>query len=603
MVDQSMEPHVNLAFGLRAVPGGYAVLLGAGASVSSGMLSAWGVQCDLISKIATVEGAEIPDTDTGPYEWYVNRFDREPAYDTLLDDLAKTRSERQALLRSYFEPNETEREQGLKRPTDAHRALARLVASGHIRVIITLNFDHLVESALRNEGLNPAVIRHPTDLIGMLPLHAQRQGVVVHLHGDYLDPTSMRNTPEELAEYEPEVNRFLDQVFDEYGLIIAGWSATYDPALGTALKRCPTRRFATYWADPYPLSAAASELLKHRQGTYVAANADRFLSRTADAVTALAESNRNNPNNIAVAVATAKRELRGQGPAINLHDALRRETARIADHPLRTATSDIPQPELQAEHGRRLTEWEAETETLAALTAVTAYWGNDTTDRYWFADIERLATTTWDTGQALLNHLRRAPATLLLHSAGVAAVAAERWPLVARLLTGPRAQDILCREDQSAAALLGPETVLGLRTSSAQLYQYLKPIFTSHVVANESAFTEAWERFEYLRLLVQQDAQQSVETPYLRVAGWRGDYRPLASNWLDRELGPRDNPHSQLMATQHPLLLSGFLGGDPDRITTAQQTLATHITQWVDRIDATTLPVNRSGPFYPNDLN
>lgn len=131
MVDQPMEPHVNLAFGLRAVPGGYAVLLGAGASVSSGVLSAWGVQCDLISKIATAEGAEIPDTDTGPYDWYVNRFGHEPAYDTLLADLARTPSERQALLRSYFEPNETEREQGLKRPTDAHRALARLVASGH----------------------------------------------------------------------------------------------------------------------------------------------------------------------------------------------------------------------------------------------------------------------------------------------------------------------------------------------------------------------------------------------------------------------------------------------------------------------------------------
>ncbi|MFH9742677.1 SIR2 family protein [Streptomyces roseolus] len=594
MVDQSTEPHVKLALGLRAVPGGYAVLLGAGASVSAGMPSAWDVQCDLIRQIARAEGAEIPDGNDGPYDWYVERFERDPAYDTLLAGLSGTTSGRQALLRSFFEPDETEREQGIKQPADAHRALARLVADGYIRVIITLNFDHLIEDALREAGLRPTIIRRPSDLAGMIPLHAQRQGVVVHLHGDYLDPDSMRNTPEELKEYEQEVDKFLNQVFDEYGLIIAGWSAKYDPALVNALKRCPTCRFDTYWADPYPLSDAATELLEQRQGAYVPADADRFLTRTADAVTALAERNRANPQNIATAIATAKRELSNDGPAINLHDTLRREAARLADHPLRTATTNVPQPELEAEHERRLTEWEAETETLAALAAVTAYWGNDTTDRYWFADVERLATITWGTGagQRALNDLRRAPATLLLHSAGVAAVAAERWPLAARLLTGPRAEDIMRRADMPAAALLGPETVLGLRTSAARVHGCLKPIFTGHM-ANENAFTEAWERFEYLRLLVQEDAENYISTPHLLVTGMRGDYRPLASQWLDRELAQGD---------QHELLSAGFLGGDLERIIATQKTVDSHITEWVERNDANTLRmINRSAPFYPDE--
>ncbi|MFD5730349.1 SIR2 family protein [Streptomyces sp. NPDC058368] len=595
MVDQSTEPHVNLALGLRAGPGVYAVLLGAGASVSAGMPSAWDVQCDLIRQIASIDGVEIPDGDDGPYNWYVERFEREPSYDTLLAWLSGTPNGRQALLRSYFEPDEAEREQGIKQPADAHRALARLVAAGHIRVIITLNFDHLIEDALREAGLRPTIIRRPSDLTGMIPLHAQRQGVVIHLHGDYLDPDSMRNTPEELIQYEQEVDKLLDQVFDEYGLIIAGWSAKYDPALVNALKRCPTRRFDTYWADPYSLSTAATELLEQRRGTLVAADADRFLTRTADAVTALAERNRTNPKSIATAIATAKRELRSDGPAINLHDTLRREAARLDDHPLRTATPNVPQPELAAEHERQLTAWEAETETLAALAAVTAYWGNDTTDRYWFADIERLATVTWGTGQRPLNDLRRAPATLLLHSAGVAAVAAERWPLTARLLTGPRAEDIIRRADMPAAALLGPETVLGLRTSAARVHKYLKPIFTGHVVANENAFTEAWERFEYLRLLVQEDAGNYIGTPHLLVSGMRGDYRPLASNWLDRELAPGD---------QHPLLRAGFLGGDLERVTTIQKTVDSHITAWVEQIDqSTSRVINRFGPFYPDELS
>ncbi|MFE7810066.1 SIR2 family protein [Streptomyces sp. NPDC057430] len=559
------------------------------------MLSAWGVQGDLIRQIASIEGVDIPDGNDAPYDWYVERFKHEPAYDTLLAGLSGTTGGRQVLLRSYFEPDETEREQGLKQPADAHRALARLVADGYIRVIITLNFDHLIEDALREAGLRPTIIRRPSDLAGMIPLHAQRQGVVIHLHGDYLDPDSMRNTPEELEEYEQEVDKLLDQVFDEYGLIIAGWSAKYDPALVNALKRCPTRRFDTYWADPYPLSTAATELLEQRQGTYVSADADRFLTRTAHAVTALAERNRTNPQNIATAIATAKRELRSDGPAINLHDTLRREAARLADYPLRTATADVPQPDLEAEHERRLTEWEAEAETLAALAAVTAYWGTDTTDRYWFADVQRLATVTWGTGQSALNDLRRVPATLLLHSAGLAAVAAERWPLVARLLTGPRAQDIMRGVDMPAAALLGPETVLGLRTSAARVHGYLKPIFTGHVVANESAFTEAWERFEYLRLLVQEDAGNYIGTPHLLVSGMRGEYRPLASQWLERELASGD---------QHPLLHAGFLGGDLDRVTTTQKTVDSQISAWVDQNDSTTSRViSRSGPFYPDELS
>ncbi|MFE3109728.1 SIR2 family protein [Kitasatospora indigofera] len=594
MVDQLTDPHVTLALSLRSLPDGYAVLLGAGASISAGMPSAWDVQCDLIRKVAEIEGTEIPDTDDGPYDWYVQRYEREPAYDTLLADLAKTSNERHALLRSYFEADETERENGIKRPAAVHRALARMVASGHIKVIVTLNFDHLIEDALVEAGLKPTIIKRPDDLTGMLPLRLQNQGVVVHLHGDYTDPAGMCNTPEELAEYTPETNQFLDELFNKYGLVIAGWSAKYDPALGAAIKRCPIQRFTTYWADPFPLSEAASELLRHRQGTYVPADADRFLGQTADALTALVESKRASSLNIAAAIATAKRELAtpGLAPAINLHDALRLEARRIVDHPLRMANPDVPRPDLDTVHAERLAEWEAETEKLAALVAVTAYWGHDLTDRYWLPNIERLASITWDSGITPLNQLRRTPATMLLYSAGTAAIAAERWQLTAQLLTGPQAQDIIRRVERPAAALLGPETVMGLRGSAPRLHRYLSPLFSGHLVTDESAFTEAWEMFDYLRLLVQQDTDDHGEVPYLRVSGTRGDYRPLASTRLDRDLAAQ--------GTRHPLLAAGFLGGDLDRITAAQKAVDRYITQWVDQINSTTSRIFQNGPFYPN---
>jgi hypothetical protein len=67
---------------------------------------------------------------------------------------------------------------------------------------------------------------------------------IIKVHGDYLD-TRIKNTPDELASYEPALDRVLDRVFDEFGLIICGWSAEWDTALGSAIERCPNRRFTT----------------------------------------------------------------------------------------------------------------------------------------------------------------------------------------------------------------------------------------------------------------------------------------------------------------------------------------------------------------------
>ena len=43
------------------------------------------------------------------------------------------------------EPTDAEREQGLKVATAAHRAIAQLVRDGYVRVIVTTNFDRLME--------------------------------------------------------------------------------------------------------------------------------------------------------------------------------------------------------------------------------------------------------------------------------------------------------------------------------------------------------------------------------------------------------------------------------------------------------------------------
>ena len=64
--------------------------------------------------------------------------------------------------------------------------------------------------------------------------------------GDYLSP-DLKNTVDELADYDPSIDHLLDEVFDQYGLIVCGWSGIWDTALRNAILRASNRRFATCW--------------------------------------------------------------------------------------------------------------------------------------------------------------------------------------------------------------------------------------------------------------------------------------------------------------------------------------------------------------------
>ena len=145
-------------------------------------------------------------------------FSKEADYSDLLDALCGTAAERQQLLRGYFELSADDREEGTKQPTATHRAIAALAAKGFIRVILTTNFDRLIETALDDAGVAPAVLTTPDQLQGALPLIHMRC-CVVKLHGDYLD-TRIRNTQAELDSYPAEFSRLLDRVFDEFGLVV-----------------------------------------------------------------------------------------------------------------------------------------------------------------------------------------------------------------------------------------------------------------------------------------------------------------------------------------------------------------------------------------------
>ena len=185
-----------------------------------------------------------------------------PDYSRVLNGLAKKPAERQQLLCPYFEQNDQEREEGAKQPTAAHRAIAQLIAQGFVKVVITTNFDRLLEVALEDEGVNPTVLSSLDHVQNMSPL-IHTKHCLFKVHGDYRD-ARIRNTSLELNEYPEEFDKLLDQVFKDFGLIVCGWSAEWDNALRKAILRNPTRQFTTYWAAHGKTSNKAQEIIDSR---------------------------------------------------------------------------------------------------------------------------------------------------------------------------------------------------------------------------------------------------------------------------------------------------------------------------------------------------
>lgn len=279
-----VDPRVALATGIHSSPSVYALLVGSGMSSAAGIKTGWQVVQDLVRKVAVAEGVDLVALGQPPEGWWVSQGHPEPRYDTLLPALASTDAARQALLGEYFDPPPGKG--GPIVPTPGHKALAWLCASGRVRVILTTNFDRLIERALEQAGVAPQVIASPDEAKGMtLFMHAPV--TVVKLHGDYsMLGHGLRNTPEELGSYPEEWNRLLARVFDEFGLVVVGWSATYDIALYNALAASPSRRYPVFWASYNGnLTESAKRLIAQRQAAVInTGGADEFLDDLAQKI-------------------------------------------------------------------------------------------------------------------------------------------------------------------------------------------------------------------------------------------------------------------------------------------------------------------------------
>ena len=561
------EPALKLAMSMHANPGAYALLVGSGVSKSAGIPTGWEIVLDLIRKVATIEREKpTPELET----WYQQRFDEALDYSKLIDRLTTTSAERMKLLQPYFEPTEEEREQGLKIPTPTHHAIATLAKHGYVRLILTTNFDRLIETALEEAGIVPDVISSDDDLRGAMP-YVHSQCVVVKLHGDYRD-TRIKNTVEELANYSQELNKFLDRVFDEFGLLVCGWSSAWDTALRNAILRAPTRRFTTFWLAKGDPTAEAKRIIQQRRAEVIhIESADQFFTELRENVESLEELDRFHPVSTAVAVATVKRYLAEPRHRIRLHDLVHEETERVyqelSSERFETDINDLTEEAYQ----QRMREYVALMERLAAMLAALSY--HDTGENSYLLTrcIERLTQVPRQEGDDALTKLQYYPALLLTYAAGISAIAAKHFHNLAAILKEPKYRESPHDDKKPAIKKLKVEWVFknnnwvprqnaerGYTPANDYLFDLLRPALQDYL-PEDAGYEETFDTFGYLLALTYLDIVSERFAPNVR-SGWCY----TGANW-DRSPLAEFVRKGLEQGSEWGLLKAGFFNGSIER--------------------------------------
>ena len=428
------DPLTQLAFSMHENKGVFALLIGSGVSRSADIPTGWEITLDLVRRVANAQGV---DEQSDWAAWYQETTGNEPDYSALLEDLARTPEERRSILHGYIEPTDVERDEGKKVPTKAHNAIARLVRDGYVRVIVTTNFDRLLENALREIGVEPTIVGSPDALAGAEPI-SHSACYILKLHGDYKDARIL-NTDQELSRYPAEYDSLLDRIFDDFGLVAIGWSGEWDHALRNAILRAPNRRYPMFWATRGDPKDGANQIISQRDATLLPINtADEFLSEVADRVETLATTRKQNPVSVELQVNGAKRYLSRPENRISLDELFAAECERTvsrieAEEFSTSGTFDADVLRL------RSGVYESYAEALARMLGVLGRWGDQQSHDLALDIIKSMHERTVDVrgGNTYLLALRAYPTVLLFTAYGLGLTRAKRWDALHQLFLEP----------------------------------------------------------------------------------------------------------------------------------------------------------------------
>jgi hypothetical protein len=483
--------------------GAFALLLGAGLPKGAGIPTGREIALDLINQVAILENAECK---ADPESWFFERFGEKPGYASLLEPLTNTETERQNLLRRYFESNEAERKEGLKKPTIAHQVIAQLVSKGYVRVILTTTLDRLVENALRCIGIEPVVISCPGHIVNSLPI-VHSQVTVIKINGDYID-SSFLNVKSEADKYEERLSELLRYVVDNFGLVTCGWSASSDKLLKETLETSNKFRFSNYFTYANKLGSELEDLAYIRRGKTVSiANADSLFKELSNHIEALEKNNSTVQLSAAqLSMAKLKKLIVQQDGIISLYDLIRGEVDRIKTNFDALPVSGTPTKE---EIKERVGYYLQHSNTLCGLFVNGVYWGKEEHHSIWLNNLACFTSIKDRDGESTWLNLETLPGLIFLYSIGLSCIIKKDYKLLSRMLS--MTSHSSCGEAPildhiNATKVLDYDTLreaLGNRQlvpMSELLFSELKPLFDSFLPHGKD-YENIFDMFEYMLAL------------------------------------------------------------------------------------------------------
>jgi len=444
---------VPVAYAMHASPRRYALLLGAGISVAAGLPTASDVSGNMILAVARGRGEQVERGENNKIclAWFEETFEEPAKFQRLMKELGISEENRKDGLKKFIYRTDENGTPVPGIPTEAHRAIARLVKSGMVSLIVTTNFDTLMEEALRAEAVPYEVITEESDVRQMSVFPDRCR--ILKVNGDF-ERGMLRITPEDLRHYPPVMEDYLRRIFGEYGLVACGWSGIFDTHLVETLCAAEIpRRYPVFWCRRNGGSVPAEVCKVLLPNGIDIDDADEFFTTLEAVIERFTRFEPRTTLTAAAAVRKVRVALRDPRPDLILSDLINTETDRIYQELASGNYRPDDDSEIVAQDYFKevLDRLEHLTAPLATMTAMIAYYDDGANTDLIVDAIERLVNIPSDPTRNLntrselgpklyeaLYRLRCYPALLVIYASGIAAVKKGHFGTLEAILTQPK---------------------------------------------------------------------------------------------------------------------------------------------------------------------
>ena len=213
-----------------------ALFLGAGASVESGGRTAQEIATGILRKVYGTK------TNEDLQKFFEKEYNKIATFENVLEAFGTSSKDRRDLIIDFF--------RGMT-PSSGYRYLAALIKAGFFYpIILTTNFDHMLEDAIRDDAVietNKTVkVIIAEDLTPALMRPSNNEIIIVKLHGDINFPESLKLTYSQTMHTSKKTDKIISQICEQNGIVIIGYRAG-DIGIRNAFQKVKKTGKGWYW--------------------------------------------------------------------------------------------------------------------------------------------------------------------------------------------------------------------------------------------------------------------------------------------------------------------------------------------------------------------